>query len=239
MKYKKYKKEFDYSYTLGTTTTIELLLNKSKHCEIVYLHSKINNDITIKKLISLCDKNKIEIVYNDTIFNVISNKENNYCVGVFKKYNCVLEKDKNHIVLVNVSNSGNLGTILRSCLGFGINNVAIILPAVDIFSPDVIRSSMGAIFSINIELFNSFDEYKDVHKNNIIYPFILQAKTSLIDVSTPDKSFSLVFGNESRGLDKNYLNIGQPIIIKHTNAIDSLNLSISVAIALFHFCSKH
>ena len=56
---------------------------------------------------------------------------------------------------------GNLGTILRSCLGFGMKDIAIIKPGVDIFDPKVVRASMGSIFSLNISYFNSFEDYKN------------------------------------------------------------------------------
>lgn len=60
--------------------------------------------------------------------------------------------DGNHVVLVNPSNAGNLGTIIRSCIGFGVEDIAIILPAVDLFDPKTIRASMGAKAKIRIEL---------------------------------------------------------------------------------------
>ncbi len=96
----------------------------------------------------------------------------------FKNLNQNYLKIKNHIVLVNPSNSGNLGTIIRSMVGFGIYDLAIIKPAVDIFDLKTIRASMGAIFNIRFSYFDSFSDYSKEYKNNY-YPFMLQAKEKL------------------------------------------------------------
>jgi TrmH family RNA methyltransferase len=65
---------------------------------------------------------------------------------------------------------------------------------------------------------------------------MLKATTNLKNVVVDNnKKWSLIFGNESTGLDDSFLKIGEPLIIKHTKNIDSLNVSVSVAIALFYF----
>ncbi len=70
-----------------------------------------------------------------------------------------LEREKNHIVLVEPRNMGNAGTIIRTMLGFGYKNLALIEPAVDVFDPKVVRSTMGALFRINFEYFQTWEEY--------------------------------------------------------------------------------
>lgn len=56
----------------------------------------------------------------------------------------------NHVVLVNPGILGNMGTIIRTMLGFNYTNLAIIRPG-DVFDPRVVRASMGALFNINFE----------------------------------------------------------------------------------------
>jgi TrmH family RNA methyltransferase len=227
----KYKKDNDISYTLGITVTIELLKNKINYVNKVNLNSSFEKKEVNYSIFSICKKNNIQIEENDKIFNILSDKENCYVIGEFNKYNAKLG-DLNHVVLVNPSNMGNLGTILRSALGFGIKDIAIIKPGVDIFDPKVIRASMGAIFSVNFEYFDTFSDYKEKYKNRQLYPFMLQANKSIHDVEFEDK-WSLIFGNEASGLPTEYLNIGIPLIIPHTNYIDSLNLQVAVSIAMY------
>lgn len=233
---KKYKKSDLESYTLGTTLTLELLNKKQEYVSRVYIHSKQDKNETYDKIVNICKSNNIEIVYSDKVINTLSDKENCYVIGVFKKFEDDIDINKNHIVLVNPSNMGNLGTIIRSSIGFNIRDLVIISPGVDIYDPKVIRSSMGAIFNIRFTYFNSFDEYLELNKNikREYYPFMLKARTNLKDVKI-NSLYSLIFGNEATGLPDSFLEIGNPLIINHTKNIDSLNLDNAVSIALYEF----
>lgn len=231
MKIKKYRKHNDFSYTLGTTLTIELLKTRPDLVTNVLYHSKMEKNNTYELIESLCSGNSIPFENNDKAFNILSEKENCYTIGQFKKFDCELE-EKSHIVLVNPANAGNLGTIIRTAIGFGINNIGIIRPAVDIFDPKVIRSSMGAIFHLYFKYYESFEEYRSEFRKHHFYPFMLQGNLSLAD-TVFDEPFSLIFGNEASGLPNEYQNYGQTVLIKHQNMIDSLNLPIAVSIALY------
>ncbi len=228
----KYKKEDSFSYTLGTTLTIELLKNKPNLVTKVFFNSNLNEGLGSKEVTELCLKNNIEIIKSDKIFRNLNAKDNCYVIGEFNKYFNELDQKSNHLVLVSPSNDGNLGTIIRSALGFDILNIAIIKPAADIFDPKVIRSSMGAIFSVNVEYFDTFLDYQTKFDNHNFYPFMLQSKSKLKDTIFTE-NYSLIFGKEDSGLDDTFLKIGHNVIIPHNNSIDSLNLPIAVSIALY------
>lgn len=232
---KSYKKDFEYSYTLGVFPTLELLhFQRDKVIKII-LSSKGRENEGIKKIIDICEKNNIEYEINDKAIRRISKKDNSYAIGVFEKYNMELATDENHLVLVEPSDMGNLGTIIRTILGFNIKNLSIIRPAVDIYDPKAIRASMGAAFKISFEYFHSFEEYMNEFDNDI-YTFMLDAKEALPNIKVnKNRPFSLVFGNEGSGLSEEFANIGTSVIIPHSNEIDSLNLSIAVGIAAYEF----
>ncbi|WP_352419160.1 TrmH family RNA methyltransferase [Proteiniborus sp.] len=232
---KSYKKDFEYSYSLGVFPTLELINNKREEVLMVLLSSSGKENEGVKKIIDLCNRHNIQVQINDKAINRISKKENNYAVGVFKKYKQKLDNNRNHIVLVNPSDMGNLGTIIRTVLGFGIKDLAIIRPGVDIFDPKAIRASMGAVFKLSFQYFDDFNSYSNTYKNDI-YTFMLNAKKSLPEIHTDlNKHFSLVFGNEGSGLGDEFKDIGTSVIIPHSNEIDSLNLSIAVGIATYEF----
>ena len=232
----KYEKDSNVSYTLGTTLTLELLTKKIDCCNRVYIHSKQLKNDTLDKILNICKDNNIEVVYSDKIINKLSDKENCYIVGEFTKFDCNINYNENSICLVNPSNAGNLGTIIRTCAGFNIRNLIIIEPAVDIFNPKVVRASMGAIFNVNFKYFKSFDEYKKLTNNNM-YPFMLKGSTNLSKVDKKEP-YTLIFGNEATGLDDIFLNVGTPIRINHSNNIDSLNLDNAASIAVYEFTKK-
>ena len=197
------------------------------------LHSKLKVSDDIQKLIDLCDAKNIEIRYDDKTINKIVDKENCFVVGVFKKFIGKNVDDK-HIVLVNPSDMGNMGTIMRTMLGFDIKNLIIIRPCVDVFNPKVIRASMGAIFSLNIVEFDNCDEYLNSNRNKKFF-FMLNGKKELGKFKNQHEKFDLVFGNEASGLPEYLIDHDESVVIRHSKNIDSLNLPISVAMAIYEF----
>lgn len=229
----KYKKEMPISYTFGIFPTFELLKHKTAYVQKVMIHEKLNITPEIQNMIEFCKQHNIMVEFCTKQIEKIVDKESTMVVGVFSKFETVLERGANHVVLVNPSDMGNLGTIMRTALGFYVKNIAIIAPCVDIFNPKAIRASMGAVFSLNVQIFDSFDEYLAQHGDNHMYPFMLKGEKSLQSLGKFDAPYSLIFGNEGSGLDDSFLSIGTSVVIKHSPAIDSLNLAISVALALY------
>ncbi len=230
--FKRYRKDDPVSYSLGITLTFELLRYKTEYVNTVYVHSTMKEGDTYNKLRTICREAGIPIRQTDKIFHVLSQKENCYVIGEFRKFPGKLEKDASHIVLVSPSNAGNMGTIMRSALGFELNQMAIVRPAVDAFDPKVVRASMGAVFSTEFQYFDSFDEYLEQFGKRELYPFMLQAQITLPEIS-PSGTYSLIFGNEATGLPEEFLDIGTSVIIPHSKRIDSLNLPIAASIAMY------
>ena len=234
MELKKYSKDSNLSYSFGAFPTYELLSKKPQVTRAILVHEKLESSPDTEKILDKAKQNNIPIITNGKLIEKLSGKGNIYIMGVFEKYECKLNHSDNQILLVNPSDMGNLGTIIRVMLGFDYHNLAIITPCIDVFDPKVIRASMGSIFSINIELYDSFDDYQKVNSNQK-YPFMLKATTELQKLSNKIQPHTLIFGNEARGLDDSYLEVGTPLIIRHSKNIDSLNLSMSATIALYEF----
>lgn len=234
----KYSKKDDTSFAPGITLAFYLLENRKEDIIRIYISPSLERKETYFKLVSLAKNSKIPLIENNAkIFKDIANKDNCMVIAEFKKRFNTLEKDAPHLVLVNPSNMGNLGTILRSCLAFNINNVALISPCADPYDPKTIRASMGSIFSINLTIFPSFEKYKKLYSNHHFYPFMLKAKNTLgnIKISNP---YSIILGNEATGLDDSYLNEGEPVLIKISSKVDSLNLDNAASIALYEFAKS-
>ena len=119
--FKRYRKDDPVSYSLGITLTFELLRYKTEYVNKVYVHSAMKEGDTYDKLRAICREAGIPVQQTDKIFHVLSQKENCYVIGEFRKFPGTLQKDASHIVLVNPSNAGNMGTIMRSALGFELN----------------------------------------------------------------------------------------------------------------------
>jgi RNA methyltransferase, TrmH family len=174
---------------------------------------------------------------DDKLVERIAPRENTYAVGVFRKYSAALDPTADHVVLVNPSDMGNLGTILRTMLGFGFNNLALVKPAADIFDPRAVRASMGALFQVQFAYFDSFDAYCAAQQH-ALYCFMTGGTRTLRDAAfTPP--CALVFGSESSGLPESFRRRGTTVTIPHSATIDSLNLAVAVAIGLYEARSKN
>ena len=236
MEIKSYKKDFEYSYTLGAFPTFELIEAKPSDVIEVFCSASFTD---MEKLENKCREKGIRLSVNDKLINKLSDKGNVYVVGVFKKFEQGLDNTKPHVVLVNPSDMGNLGTIIRTAVGFGIMDLAIIEPAADIFNPKTVRASMGSVFRIKHKKFQSFDEYLSYTGSRDIFTFMLNGKRPLTinDCPKPDL-YSLVFGNEATGLPNEFLDYGTSIIIPQTEYVDSLNLTIAAGIGMYVFSQK-
>jgi len=232
----KYKKEQPTSYAVGTQATIELLKRRPKQAIRLFINPAQRHDETYDKLLSLAKLDGIPVIENNQkIFKEISGKDNTMSLGEFRKEEQDLDPKANHVVLVNPSNPGNLGTIIRAMAAFSYLDLAIITPSADPFDPKCVRATMGALFSVRVHRYASFEEYRSSFgEKRSYYPFMLQAKTTLKEAhhSSP---FTLIFGNEATGLDRSFLDLGEPLLIPHTDLVDSLNLDNAVSIALYEF----
>ncbi len=224
----KYSKDLDYSYTEGFFPTFEMIKFKKDAFRMVYVATDAVDSDGYQKLKSLVSADKI--VVSDKAFNKIASKENAHVIGVFDKFESVLDAQENHLVMVNPSDMGNLGNAMRSLLAFGYHDLALITPCADKFNPKVVRASMGALFKIRIEEFSSFDEYISKYPREF-YPFVLDTSKPLHEV-TFKKPCSLVFGNEATGLPPEIHNHNN-VRIEQSDEVDSLNLTTSIAIGLY------
>jgi len=226
-----YKRDNIYTYGLGATVAMEYLLKNRKVVKGVILHPGFRSEDTISKIRDICGSD-IPVSVEEKPFNILSKKDNCFVIVVIEKHDIQI-RDGNHMVLVNPSNCGNLGTIVRSCLGFGVEDIAIVgKTAADPCDPKTIRASMGACASVRIEVFDDFEDYAKRFPSNNLYPFMLDGSTKLQE-TTINKPFSLIMGNEATGLDPAFQNIGQPIRIEHSGNIDSLNITIAASIGLY------
>lgn len=233
---KLYKKDSDYSYVIGMSPTVELIMTRPDIVETVFIHSKL---IDTSFIYELC-ADKIPVIHDDKVFRRLNITENNYVIGIFKKYETSISSEKPHILLVNPSDMGNLGSIIRTMVGFGYADLAVITPSADIYNPKTVRASMGAIFKIRFQLFDNITEYMRIYNNHVIYPFMLEKSEFLSYETCPiNNLFTLIFGNESSGLPVEYADIGTPLKISQTPEIDSLNLSVAVGIGTYLFAVKN
>lgn len=160
-------------------------------------------------------------------------------IGVFKsKYpelkNFKAKENSSIIVVESIEKPGNLGAILRSCEAFGIDALVITDPKVDFYNPNVIRSSVGCLFGMNV--FQSANEelleFLEQNDFNIFTTIMDQSAENIYQRDFKRKS-ALLFGTEHSGLSDFWIGKGKNTLIPMSGSIDSLNLSNAVAICCY------
>lgn len=235
-----YRSDLDYAYAPGMFPAMECLLHRPELARRVLLHSKSAGTEGAARLIELADSLHVRVEEADRALGRISGKENCFAAAVFAKFDDALAENCPHVVLHNPSDCGNVGTILRTALGFGVEDVALIRPCVDVFDPRVVRASMGSLFQLRIRTYDTFEAYRQDYPEHCLYPFMLDGSRSLpevLDGEIPAK-WTLIFGNEGSGLPPAFAELGQPVRIPSNERIDSLNLSIAAAIGIYGFTRK-
>lgn len=218
--FEKYHHDLNYSYAYGAFVCIELLKKqKDKVIAIIVSPSFIKNE-AYQKILSLTNK----IIIDDHLLNKLRQKENTYVIGVFKKYSQNISTATNHLVLNNIVDVGIIGTIIRSMNGFDFHDLVLIGDEYDCFDPQLIRSSMGAFFSIRIQVFPSLEDYLKNNKNQIYVLNKNQGKK--IENLSLKQPYSILFNFSN--LDK-YENIYFP---------ENLNLENIVNIIIYNLYQK-
>ena len=137
------------------------------------------------------------------------------------------------LLLDNIQDPGNLGTIIRSSVAFGVNTIVLSPDTVDLYNPKVIRASEGMFAHINIVTMD-LEEAIEIIKSKGISVY----GTNVVDgenISNLDKSsYALVMGNEGNGVRENIQKLcDKNIYIPMEKACESLNVGVACSIILY------
>ena len=146
-----------------------------------------------------------------------------------------LPKNALVVVLEAVEKPGNLGAILRTCDGAAVDLLIVCDPLVDFYNPNVIRSSVGTLFTnnfISVEKEKSLEWFKT--QNVQIVSTFLHDDTVSIYESDLKKSTAIVLGTEAYGLSEFWAENADVLVkIPMRGAVDSLNVSNAAAICIY------
>ena len=154
-------------------------------------------------------------------------------IGVCEKKEAKLKGDK-ILILDEVQDPGNLGTIIRSAVAFNIDTIILGEGSCDVYSFKVLRASQGMVFHINIIKGNLEKHVKSLKDKGFS---ILGTKVTLgNDLKTLEKKskFAIIMGNEGKGVKQNLLDLCDDYIyIKMNQNCESLNVAVATSIILY------
>lgn len=160
-------------------------------------------------------------------------------IGIYKEKQNNLERfipkaNSSIIIVEGTEKPGNLGAILRSCEAFGIDALIVTDPKTDFYNPNVIRSSVGCLFGMNIFQSTNEEVLAFLIKNKFqIFPTMMSADAEDLQDRDFTKKSAVLFGTEHSGLSNFWLDKGENTLIPMSGTIDSLNLSNAVAITCY------
>ncbi len=141
---------------------------------------------------------------------------------------------KRVLILENVQDPGNVGTLLRSALAFGFDTV-VFDESADPYAQKVMRSTQGAIFSLNI-LFDTVPGFKSAYPGHTLVGAHLDRDAKTYEL--PADPLALVLGNEGHGLkDSTIRSLDRTVYVQIQN-IDSLNVAIAGSIIMHAFSGE-
>ncbi len=217
---KKNRVKYNKIIVEGTKTIKEFIDSKYKLDQLYSLDSKKINNF------------KPEIITKSQLKSISSQKTPYGTLAVFNIADNSIQDSSFYVVLDNISDPGNLGTIIRTCEWFGINQIICSNSSVDCYNPKVIQSSMGSLSRVNV-IYTEICEFLK-SKNLPIYAADLKGE-QLKKSKISDKCI-WVFGSESHGISekiKKLVDISFTIPKYNENVkTESLNLSTSLAIIL-------
>lgn len=195
---------FEYFFTKKDNP----IAKKIKAKKLVYVNNEILKKITTTK--SPCE-----------VAGIIKEKEINK--------NIFFELDK-IALLEDIKDAGNLGTIIRSAVAFGVNGIILFNDCVDLYNSKTIRATAQNIFKIPIITTKDINFIIDLKKTHKLISTVVDSKNNLFNYKFEDK-FMIAFGSEADGLSDKIVNLSdEKLSIPMENNVESINLAICASI---------
>lgn len=217
------------SYIVEGIKMVKEAISENQLIELIAIREdfKINFDTKNIKIITVSSK----------VFDDISDVKTpqGILAVIKKKPNKQIETNTDYILaLDSLQDPGNMGTIIRTADSANINQIIINKTTVDLYSPKVIRSTMGAIYRMNIiEVENLESTLKELQSKSFkVITTDLRAEKSIYDINY--NRTIVVIGNEANGVSQGVLEIAdERVIIPMLGKTESLNASIAASIMIY------
>ena len=238
LKEKKYREEYGEFLVEGIKMIEEAIsedavIKQIVVCDDCKTQSSIPSDL-------LYEIAKYDCVYvSEKIFNTMTDVTNPQGIlAIIQKYpseeNQIDFKENLFLVLDNIQDPGNMGTILRTADSVGLTQILISKGTADQYNPKVVRSTMGAIFRVKvIECEDLTKTLKELKKHKIkVYGTDLKTDKSIYDVDY--QKSAIVIGNEANGVSTEILNLAdEKIKIPMPGKTESLNAAVATSVILY------
>ncbi len=212
-------------------------------------HISLNSTITALFSVSLPDTISVYVVKDSVLDSVSGTVTTQGVIALIKKPTHTLAdllsnnassnktefQNKRLLVLENIQDPGNLGTMLRTAEAAGMTGIIMSGNCTDIFSPKVVRASMGSIFRMPFVYCDDFIKAlnKIKEKGITIYAAYLHGGVPYKEIEF-DSNYAILIGNEGNGLTDSAVNAANKrVFIPMSGEIESLNAAVAAAILMY------
>ena len=239
LKDKKYRDLENVYIVEGIKMVKEAILENSSIKQIIICDDCEKSDLISKEM--MYEIAKYDCIYvTNKIFKYITEVQTPQGVmAIIEKNNKDKEINYNEdiiVVLDDIQDPGNLGTILRTVDSIGLSQILVSKGTADPYNPKVVRSTMGAIYRVKvIECDNLKEALKEIKKNKFkILVTSLEDSKSVYDVKYYKKV--IVIGNEANGVEEDIVKLAdEKIKIPMLGKTESLNASVATGVVLYEY----
>lgn len=242
LKEKKYRDKEKAYLAEGIKLVSEAILEKASISKIIICEECLNKNTIDKKV--LYDIAKYDCIYvSSPVFNILTDVANPQgVIAVINQNKSSTTVDFSQdliLVLDGIQDPGNIGTILRTADSVGLKQIILSDKCGDVYNPKVVRSTMGAIFRINIiKSDNLIQIIKEIQKNKFrVLATDLNTNKSIYDVDY--NKIAVVIGNEANGVSNDILELAdEKIVIPMLGKTESLNASVATGVILYEYVRR-
>lgn len=215
----------------GEKMVCELLIQSKFDIKCIYFTEDFDSSLIPNSIDSL----KISVKDLDRISGF--KKANKVLAVVHQMQNSTIDYLESNLILVldDINDPGNLGTIIRTADWFGITQIVASKKTVELYNPKVIQSSMGAIYRMNYSVCDLDDEINNLIEHDYIVAGAVIHGENIYKTKLSVKT-ALVMGSESHGISEEILKlINQEISIPNFGKSESLNVAMATGILLSEY----
>ncbi len=181
------------------------------------------------------EKYDVKINYvNEKVMKYITELDNpSKIIGICHKKNDKIQ-GSHILILDDIQDPGNLGTIIRSAVAFNIDTIILSKTGVDLYNSKVLRSTQGMIFNINIVVSDIKEEILKLKSNNYKIFTTNVEGGKLVKSIEKNQKFAIIIGNEGKGVSKEIKELSDEYIyIEMNKKCESLNAAVATSIILY------
>jgi TrmH family RNA methyltransferase len=247
---KKYREQRKLFVCDGIKLFLEAVTFEANIRYIVLENNTVFSDEILQKIKECVEKGTIILCVEDYVFAKLTSENSPQGIitvcDFYNKMHTFSANVENHenesvIMLQSIRDPGNMGTIMRNAVALGIDRLVLSSDCVDIYSPKVIRASMGAIFKIKVDVVTDFLKSVEIFKQSDrrVLSAAIDDRALILGKDSLERNDVVILGNEGHGISDDVIKAStNTLFIPMRENTESLNVAMASAIIMWEISKK-